>query len=468
MEDVLDVVVIGAGLSGLQAALDLHKAGRTFVVLEARDRVGGKTWSIQRPDGMGVQELGAAWLNDTNQSHVWDYCRKFGLTPVLQANQGFVASQDEEGKCHFFPFGTTPQFSASDVDNINMIRDLVEESSLAETTYRQPQRAQLDNITFEQFCRERGAGEKALNTARLWCRGVLGQEPCEVSALAFLEIARGGLGIINLRHDGKHGAQHLRLQEGTQSIAVGMAGMLPTGTIQLNMPVSSISQDSSRLCTVTTARGEIFKAHKVIASIPGPAYKCITFDPPLPTKKQMYSTAARYGYYTKYICLFKTPFWRQQGLCGLAQSFCGPINHCRDTSVDQQGNFALTCFLASSPGRKWASLNEMDRRNAVLRQLSSLFNVEYEAIQKELLDTLTSTWTEDGWAGWGCPVAATPPGAIGSGADGELVSEKFGALYFVGTELVDEWRGYMEGALRSGKRGATQLLGDLSAQEVRL
>ena len=59
MPDIVDVIVVGAGLSGLQAALDLHEAGRSIVLLEARDRVGGKTNSVQREDGKGVQEVGA-------------------------------------------------------------------------------------------------------------------------------------------------------------------------------------------------------------------------------------------------------------------------------------------------------------------------------------------------------------------------------------------------------------------------
>lgn len=328
-------------------------------------------------------------------------------------------------------------------------------------SFEQPKRDELDGITFEQYCRNAGADTRALQTARVWTRGTLGQDPSDVSALAYLEVCRGGLGLVNLRYDGKHGAQFLRLQEGTQSISIGMSKLLPGGTIRLNSPVTSIVQTSVELYSITTARGDIFQARKVITSIPGPTYKNITFDPPLPLQKELFTNSARYGCFVKLICLFETPFWRQQGSCGLAQSFRGPINHCRDTSVEQQNNYTLTCFLCAGPGRKWLGLRKEDQEVAVLKQLGSLFQVGFEAVQAEFLGSVTAQWTQDKWAGYGCPFATPPPGLLADSPVGNITSQQFNGIYFIGTELTDEWRGYMEGALRSGKRGAAQVLAGL-------
>lgn len=286
--------------------------------------------------------------------------------------------------------------------------------------------------------------------------------------LAFLEVARGALGIINLRYDGKDGAQHLRIKEGTQSIALGMAKLLPVGTIRLNAPVKSIVQKHPRSYVVTTSTGIQLKSRKVIVTVPGPAYKNISFSPSLPPQRQLYTTAVRYGCYVKYLCLFKSPFWRRQGSCGLAQSFRGPMNHCRDTSVDEQENYALTCFLASKPGRSWLQLSEEERQVAVLEQLGSLFAVGYEAVKDELLGTIASEWMQDPWGGWGCPFAAPPPGTIGLSDEAELSSARFEGIHFVGTELTNEWRGYMEGALRSGEKGAQRVLAQLRAEDSSL
>jgi monoamine oxidase len=338
---------------------------------------------------------------------------------------------------------------------------LTEAASLDPQTYLQPRRDELDSITFEQWCHNAGAGYQALLTARVWCRGTTGQDPGDVSALAYLEVCRGALGLVNLRYDGKEGAQYLRLQEGTQSISIGMSKLLPNNVIRLKTPVSTITSHTSKSYTVTTTLGEAFKARRVIVSVPGPAYKTISFNPPLPSAKQAYTRTARYGCFVKFVCLFETPFWRRQGACGLAQSFRGPINHCRDTSVDQTGNYALTCFLCAGPGLRWLALSKKDRSESVLTQLSSLFGVCYDAVKSEYLGSITSEWTEDQWAGQGCPFAITPPGVIGTSAMDDVSNQRSGGMYFIGTELTNEWRGYMEGALRSGRRGAAQTLADL-------
>lgn len=304
--------------------------------------------------------------------------------------------------------------------------------SLDPTTFQEPACQSLDGISVEQWCRDTGCGLRALQTVGVWCHGITGQEPGEVSALFFLEMARGGLGIINLRHDGQHGGQFLRLKEGTQSIAQGMAKLLPTDSIKLDTPVVAISKTTTlpeSLYTVRTAAGATFSARKVILSIPSPAYKEIAFTPALPHLKQLYTISTRYGCFVKFIALFRTPFWREKGGCGLAQSFCGPINHCRETCVDDEDNFAIACFMNGLPGRKWFALEPQQRVEAVLKQLGNLYGVPYEEVKSQFVGSITSQWMEDRWAGWGCPIAAPPPGTRGTGTDVESVHYKYEGFY---------------------------------------
>ena len=111
MSDYYDVVVVGAGLSGLQAAIDVQKAGLKCCVLEARDRLGGKVCTSERPDGRGLQELGAAWFNDTNQNKMWAYVERFGLKTIVQPSNGYVGFQDVDEKCSYFEYGQMPPVS---------------------------------------------------------------------------------------------------------------------------------------------------------------------------------------------------------------------------------------------------------------------------------------------------------------------------------------------------------------------
>lgn len=104
----LDVIVIGAGLSGLQAAYTLKQAGLNFVVVEARDRVGGKVWSVPLASGRGCVELGAAWINDRLQPRIWGYARRFGMKVVQQRLEGKAVMQEDGESRSEFPFGVTP------------------------------------------------------------------------------------------------------------------------------------------------------------------------------------------------------------------------------------------------------------------------------------------------------------------------------------------------------------------------
>lgn len=98
----IDVVVVGAGLSGLQAAYDLHLAGLSYVVLEARDRVGGKTYSkpVTTSSGQGATESGAAWINDKSHPTIYALTQKVGLNTVVQQTKGLEVFVEASGEAH--------------------------------------------------------------------------------------------------------------------------------------------------------------------------------------------------------------------------------------------------------------------------------------------------------------------------------------------------------------------------------
>lgn len=109
--ETADVVIIGAGLAGLTAAHEVLRAGLSCIVLEARDRVGGKTWSQPTVDGNGVIDVGAAWINDTNQSKIYALAKRYGAELIVQNTQGNVVIEDSDGNVSPFSYGELPSVS---------------------------------------------------------------------------------------------------------------------------------------------------------------------------------------------------------------------------------------------------------------------------------------------------------------------------------------------------------------------
>jgi monoamine oxidase len=110
---MLDLLIIGAGFSGLQAAITAQKAGLSVSILEARDRVGGKSWTIPLKNAKGKADLGAAWVNDALQPIVWSYIQQFGLEDqIVKQRLGHTAVMvSADGERIEFPFGITPDVS---------------------------------------------------------------------------------------------------------------------------------------------------------------------------------------------------------------------------------------------------------------------------------------------------------------------------------------------------------------------
>lgn len=237
-----DVLVIGAGLSGLQAAVKIHDAGFSCLVLEATDRVGGKTVSIKSSSKpAGINDLGAMWLNDSNQSEIWKLFEKYNIGTVVQRATGTSFRQSEDGSTVAHPYRRessvstylsmrkSDKYSIANIEPIlkeegdrvaelqqvfGAILEAIEASDL-EHPESGDQAQRLDKMTFAEFCQEAGpnvgAGVASVATASL-----LGVEAEEVSALFMINYVKSGYGIRVISSDQKDGAQYIRARRGEQ------------------------------------------------------------------------------------------------------------------------------------------------------------------------------------------------------------------------------------------------------------
>ncbi|KAI1097659.1 putative amine oxidase [Jackrogersella minutella] len=456
-----DAIVIGAGLSGLQTAVKIQAAGYSCLVLEAHDRVGGKTLSIKSSSKpAGVNDVGAAWVNDSNQTEIWKLFEKYDVGPVIQRATGTSFRQSEDGRVESYPYGR--EFPGEDDDQAGEMRKIygaihraVEASDL-EHPETGPDADKLDSMTFTEFCQEFGPNIGA-TVASAATAALLGVEGQEISALFMINYIKSGCGIQVITSDQKDGAQYIRARHGMQTISEGLSSELTSGSLRLNTVVKSIQQCDDGSYDVYSTAGAVFEADQVVVSIPTCLYRTIEFTPPLPEKKQKLGENTVLGYYSKVVLVFDGPWWRTADLSGVMDSYKGPIAFTRDTSAPDDDQWSISCFVVGDMGREWGKASAAKRHEAVLEQFNTVFSTA--ATVPNPIAIHEKMWMQEPYFfGAPCPIMA--PGVLTSlGSD--VLREPVGNIHFVGTETSIVWKGYMDGALRSGQRGAEEVVASL-------
>ncbi|KAJ6087745.1 hypothetical protein N7467_006659 [Penicillium canescens] len=418
----VDVVVVGAGLSGLRAALAIQAAGLSCAVVEATDRVGGKTLTLQFKAGPGVNDLGAAWINDTSQSEMHKLVQRYRLQTVAQMDTGFDVHLhgDEVVVC---PHGVLPleeeeQLALGQV--FEACKELNASISLDDPASGRVAK-ELDSLSFHDYCLQTFQSESIADLFNMISQSLIGIESKDISALSFFHSCKSGTGLENMISDGKNGGQYLRLREGAQSISMNMAKEFKAGSLHLSTPVTEIKQSTrTRRCIVRSSNGTVVEAKKVIISV-------------------------------------ATPLPRSHPLFGGV-----------DTSVPDDDQWSISSFIVGGHGIEWSRLSEEERRSSAWTQLYSAFKkvkLEFGQIQiTDPINVLEFEWTKQEFF-HGVPCPASPPGLLSS-IDGTAIREPFGNVHFVGTETALEWKGYMEGAVRSGDRGAEEIVAVLREELI--
>ncbi|KAG0647947.1 putative flavin-containing monoamine oxidase B [Hyphodiscus hymeniophilus] len=461
----VDVVVVGAGLSGLKAANDIEKAGFSCVVLEANDRVGGKTLSLPAsPESQGVVDLGAAWINDTNQSYMFTLAQKYGIRLEAQRAAGFNLSLKADGTVTEAPYGDPAIPAVSVIDKESTIAlarffRLIDDLGIkfAKVSFQGTDCVEIDRLTLAEFSEKRSGHPIASYMANSLAQGFLGVDSDEISALHFIKYCNSGTGLDNMISDKKDGGQYLRNHSGNQTFSIRMAEDLKPNSVLLNSPVTAIEQTSRDKCIVRS-RDRKFTCRKVIVSVPTVLLPKISFIPDLPPAKRLLSESTALGYYAKTIFVFSSPWWRDAGLSGTLQAEHGPLCFSRDTCVPSLDQYSITCFIVGQRGRDWSKLSKLARTAQVLGQFQKMMSSVVEKVP-EPINIIEQEWSKHEWF-LGAPSPVMAPGVLTSEA-GRALREPYQNVHFVGTETSDVWEGYMEGAVRSGERGAAEVVAEL-------
>lgn len=441
-----DVVVVGAGLSGLRAAEALAAAGREVVVLEARDRVGGRLLNAKLGE-RATADLGGQWVG-SDHDRVRGLAAELGVPVFPQFGEGRNLL-DVGGKRRRYR-GTIPRLGPRVLWDVFLARRRLDRLA-AEVSAVEPWAAEaadeLDAISLAEWCARNVRSPMARQLIALAGRTVWGAAPEDLSMLHVLFYVRSAGGFDKLI-DTEGGAQQDRLDGGAQLLPLGLAERLGDRA-RLGAPVERIVQ--RRDAVVVAAAGLEVEAARAIVALPRAIAARIEFDPPLSTAHRLLGERLRPGRLTKCMALYERPFWRDDGLSGEAVTDAGPVTLTFDSSPRDGSVGVLLGFVGGPEVDELREVPEEERRAAVLACFARLFGSRAE----RPVAYAEQEWSAEEWSGGG-PTSNFGPG--GWTACGRALREPVGRVHWAGTETATVWSGYMEGALRAGERVAGEVL----------
>jgi len=440
-----EVAVVGAGLAGLETARQLHTEGVDVRVLEARDRVGGRTLS-QEVDGE-VVDLGAQWIGP-GQDLAHEVVEEFGIETFEQYVDGVSQFRvaGEVGRNEEIVMAL-PQSAQEELMSAIAKIEAQSRDVPPEAPYEAPRADEWDSMTAATW-RDRELstreGREAFDAA---VRAVFASEPAELSWLYFLFYVRAAGGFARLTSV-EGGAQQTRIEGGAQRISEAMAERLGE-RVHLEEPVRAIERTDE---SVTLESDSLrLKADYAVVAVPPIVAGRISYEPPLPAERDGLTQRSPMGCVTKCVATYEEPFWREEGLSGEVVDADGPVGLVFDDSPEDGSSGALVGFLLGDDARELADTDEEERRDAVLESFAEYFG----PAAAEPVEYADHVWANEPYSG-GCYAGTAAPGTLTS--YGEALREPVGRLHWAGTETATEWAGYMDGAIRSGRRAAAEVV----------
>lgn len=464
-EPPVDVVVVGAGLSGLVAARELRRRGRTVTVLEARDRVGGRMVSSPTIGGARL-ELGGQWGGTTHRLFA-ALCDQLGLHrfPTYSEGRSALLWQGRHQLAPLAPeFRRSLLFFAPDALELprgeveaalDLHRQLLALAALVDPLqpWRTPGARELDGETVAAWLERRRCAPLARFLVEWHTRvgGSGGFEPEQASLLhlAWTQavapqaespeawLVRGGAGSV------------------AQALAAELQRQDPD-CLQLGQAVLQIEQNPQGV-TLLSGDGQCQRARLVIVAVPPPLRLAIRFEPPLPAAQRALLQRSPMGGMTKILATYARPFWRERGLNGLGIGDRPALELTADSGPPEGQPAVLASFLAGERALRLGALPAAERRRLILADLAAYWGPE-AATPRDLVE---QPWAEEPWSSGAFTSFLSPgswsgPARLAAGESGGPGPADHGRVLWAGSEASPRWPGYFEGAIEAGLAAATR------------
>lgn len=444
-----DCIIVGAGAAGLAAARHLSRNGKKVLVLESRDRVGGRTYTVSAQCGMPV-DIGGQWLGPgQNRALALAEELDLALWPQPEAGKNLLKLH---GKLRSFKgnIPSLPLLSLLEMQISIWRLDALARRILSDAPQDSKAAAKWDQLTVAKWMQQHvhSKNTRAVFTAAV--HAVFATEPDELSMLQFLFYLKSAGGLMPLI-SAEGGAQEQRITGGAQQLSEGLASFARTqgAQVRLATPVRHIDQDEDIVNVMTDEGRE--RAHRIIVAMAPAQANTIEFSPNLPTQRQQLMNRMPMGSAIKVILVYDRPFWRDNGLSGEMVCDESPLRMTFDSTPPDSEQGALVGFILGAEAARWSEQPEVIRRGAICRQLTHY----YGEAAGHPIEYIEKDWCADEWS-QGCYVGLMPPGVMTR--LGHVIREPVGRIHWAGTETATEWNGYIEGAIQSGERAAEEIL----------